>query len=265
MMALVALVAIASTFLGIRFAHAALPASEASSHRVVRIQQGQTLPVFVNKALHWTQTVSNYTVGSPDPENGQVLTGDIWVLTGNDGVPVSLHVRYTRSDGTLVQEIVETRTSEADYFGGVYGSQPCATGSHSMSQQQLQSALPIFINTTSLAGNGYQQVQTSAFRAFPETVVSSNIQPEQVYISVTIAQSWQANTTYTSSNMRDVKKLDLDGQDRLLREEVQLFNSKNTLIQDNWHTYGSLQVYNPAVVSPTIFALSAQEKGACHA
>ncbi len=263
LVALIALVAIASAIFGVPFAHAALPASQAAPHQTVRIQQGQTVPVFVHKVLHWTLTVSSYVPGSRDPENGQGLTGEIWVLTGNDGLPVSLHVRYIRSDGTMVQDIVETRTAETDYFSGAYGNQPCTTGSHSMSQQELQSALPIFINTTSLAGNGYLQVRTSSFHAFPGTVVSGSIQPEQMYTSITIAQSWQANTTY-ASNMRDVKKLDLDGQGRLLREEVQLFDSKNTLIQDNWHTYGSLQVYNPAMVSPTIFTLSAQEKGSCH-
>ncbi|MDQ2907694.1 MAG: hypothetical protein M3Y81_29670 [Chloroflexota bacterium] len=264
LVALIVLVAIASTIFGVPFAHAALPASQAAPHQTVRIQQGQTLPVFVHKALHWTHTVSSYVTGSRDPENGQELTGEIWVLTGNDGLPVSLHVRYIRSDGTMVQDIVETRTAETDYFGGTDGNQPCTTGSHSMSQQQLQSALPIFINTPSLTGNGYLQVRTSSFRAFPGTAVSGSIQPEQVYTSATIAQSWQADTTY-ASKMRDVKKLDLDGQGRLLREEVQLFDSKNTLIQDNRHTYGSLQIYNPALISPAIFTLGAQEKGSCHA
>ncbi|MBA2286538.1 MAG: hypothetical protein H0W02_13750 [Ktedonobacteraceae bacterium] len=264
LVALIALVSMASAIFGISFIRAALPASHAAPHQTVKIQQRQILPVFVHKALHWTQTVSSYITGGRDPENGQGLTGEIWMLTGNDGLPVSLHVRYIRSDGTMVQDIVETRTAETDYFGGAYGNRPCTTGSHSMSQQQLQSALPIFINTPSLTGNGYLRVRTSSFRAFPGTIVSGSIQPEQVYTSSTIAQSWQADTTY-ASNMRDVKKLDLDGRGRLLREEVQLFDRKNTLIQDNWHTYGSLQVYNPALVSPTIFTLGAQEKGSCHA
>ncbi len=264
LVALVALIAIAAAILGNPFAYAALSTSQAVPQRVVSTQQAQTFPTFIHKALHWTQVVSTYTAGSHDPENGQVLTGDIWVLTGGDGLPIAIHVRYTRSDGTLVQDIVETRTSEADYFGGAYGSQVCSVGSHKVPQQQLQSALPPFIDKTSLSRDGYLQVQTRYSRAFTGKAVSSSIQPEQVYDSSTVAQSWKANETYIS-NMRDVKMLDLDGQNRILREEVQLFDSKNTLVQDNRHTYGSLQVYNPAMVSSATFALSTQEEGTCHA
>ncbi len=264
LIALIALMAIISAILGLPFAHAASSASQASPHQAARIEQGQLLPAFVNKVLHWTQVVSSYTAGGQDPENGQVLTGDIWLLTGSDGLPVSIHVRYTRSDGTLVQDIMETRTSETDYFGGAYGKQPCTTRPHSMSQQQLQGALPTFISKASLAEKGYLQVRTNPFRAFPRTTLSGNIRPEQVYSSTAVAQSWQANTTYTSG-LKDIKKMDLDGQNRLLRAEVQLFDSKNTLIQDNWHLYGSLQVYNPAMVPSTAFTLSLQEKGSCHA
>lgn len=264
LVALAAFIAGASAILGTPFAHAALLTSQAVPQRVVSTQQAQTFPTFIHKALHWTQAVSTYTAGSHDPENGQVLTGDIWVLTGGDGLPMSIHVRYTRSNGTLVQDIVETRTSEADYFGGAYGSQACTIGSRKVPQQQLQSALPPFIDKTSLSRDGFLQVQTSSFRAFPGTALSSSIQPEQVFASSTVTQSWKANEAYTS-NMRDVKMLDLDGQNRILREEVQLFDSKNTLVQDNWHTYGSLQIYNPAMVSSATFALSTQEEGTCHA
>ena len=220
-------------------------------------------PQFANKVLHWGQTATSYTVDSTGTLQGQTLTGDIWMKVGSDGLPILTHVRYTQPDGALAQEIVQTRTTETDFFGVGYPSSRCQTSPHTASVQDLRAALPSFVNTAQFPAAGYQQVSVSNQHAIPATTRLPGIQPVQTYALTTIVQSWQLQGVF-SSQMKDTLIVSFGKDQRVLMQEVQLFDSHGKMIQKNWHTYGPLQVYTLTTVPANVFNFAGQKPGSCN-
>lgn len=220
-------------------------------------------PSFAGKVLHWAQTNYNYTPNGPDPANGKAINGDIWVVVGSDGLPTSIHARYTLSDGTFFQEFLQTRQGATFFFSSVYHMHGgCSVDNRVSSTKALLSALPRFVQESLLPAQNYIKVSKRLNYPQPVTASLGKVTPVQIYSSGINVHSWFFSETLTSG-MKHSYALDINHDARLLASEVKLFNAQGTLIQDSWTTYGQLQVYNSSDVLGTISTL--MQKGDCHA
>lgn len=217
-------------------------------------------PRFANVVLHWTQIVANYSLDSSGSMSGQQLTGDIWVAVGSDGLPTQIHVRYAQDDGTVVQEIIQTRSTETDLFGSGSGNLQCRTAPHLLSTQDLQVALPPFVNSANLPASDYQQIKGAVSHPHPSTSMAlAGVTPSHVYASGIVTQTWQLHATHGSMNDNEIVSFGADS--RILAHEVQLFDGQGKMIQRNWHSYGALQVYTS--VPAKVFSFSTQSSASC--
>jgi len=220
-------------------------------------------PSFAGKVLHWAQTNYNYTPNGPDPANGKAINGDIWVVVGSDGLPISIRARYTLSDGTFLQEFVQTRQGATFFFSPTYHMPTgCSVDNKASSTNALLSALPRFVQESLLPAHNYARVNKRLSYSLPITVSLDKVTALQTYSVGASVYSWFFSDTLTSG-MKESDALDVSTDGRLLAEEVKVFDAQGSLIQDSWHTYGQLQVYNSSDIPSTISALT--QKGGCHA
>jgi hypothetical protein len=220
-------------------------------------------PSFAGKVLHWAQTNYNYTRNGPDPANGKAINGDIWVIVGSDGLPTSIHARYTLLDGTFLQEFLQTRQGATFFFSSDYHMPgACSVDNKASSTKALLSALPQFLQESSLQAEGYIKASKKLNYPEPVTTLLAGVNPLQVYNAGGKVHSWFFSETL-STGMKHSYALDIDADGRLLASEAKLFDTQGTLIEDSWATYGQLQVYSSSDVPGTITALT--QKGGCHA
>lgn len=255
---------ISSQGFGPLFAHAqsvtltsSPPQSQISPDWLVR-------PSFAGQVLHWTQEVSSYTVNGPDPTNGKEMIGDIWVEVGSDGVPARIYTRYTLPDGTFVQELLQTPSTMTVLFDtSSRTTTVCNVANQSTSAKSLLSALPLFAKESLLSAASYVQVGNEIQYPLPATSSLEGVVPRQIYPAGDSIHTWLLDKKF-NSGMSDTTAMEVNADGRVLATEIKLFSSTGELIQDNWHTYGQLQIYSVTSVPTTVFALPDQ-KGECHA
>ncbi len=219
-------------------------------------------PAFSNKVLHWTQTTFHYTSPSQDPTNGQSMTGDIWVSVGNDGIPNLIHVRYTSMTGVFLQESIQTRDMATIIFGSGYPNAGCQVVHQQFSQSQLLSALPSFVQGNALSSTSFLK-GGGLTHALPITKPLVGITPVKSYAAGTNTLQRELHRAFTSGQT-DIQSLTVNADDsRVLMQEVKLFDTTGKIVQDNWHAYGTLFVYNATTVPTTVYAQQVQE--GCHA
>lgn len=221
-------------------------------------------PSFAGKVLHWTQTVYSYTSGGTDPANGRAVNGDIWVKVGSDGIPTFIHARYTLADGTVLQEFTQTQTTTTFHFSAAYHrANSCTIDNQADSTGNLLSALPLFVKESLLPSNGYVPAQKVIQHPYPLTPSLAGATPLQTYSSGASVHPW-LSSEQLNSGMKHTYAIDVNTDGRVVATEVHLFDAKGVLVQDNWHTYGQLQVYSNISVpkSATTFL---DQKGGCNA
>lgn len=224
-----------------------------------------TRPSFAGKVLHWTQIVYSYTAGGPDPANGQPLTGDIWVQVDTAGVPTTIHARYTFTNGTFYQEFVQTRTTATSILGKSYFTNAgCQVVQKVFSNNDLLSALPLFANVVALPSSGYSIKGTRVPLPIPTTKPLAGVSPLTTYVQSTTTQLWGLNRSL-GNGMHDTQTMEVGLDSRVLATDTKLLDGKGQMIQENWQTYGQLEVYDTKTVPNTVFSLSQHLGGGCHA
>jgi hypothetical protein len=222
----------------------------------------------VGKVLH--QTMSQYInfPASPDPANGKVVVGELWIQVGPDGVPTRYHGRYTLADGTFHQETIQTPDQVLDAYGLGYGpGGRCERWASSSSK--MPGLLPAFVNEQALARSGFvlqgtrlASIVLKAAPAMPEA-------PPQIsytYLSDTAVQVWEQQRTEDSSDgspMKRVRVWETGSGGYLMGVTSRLFDTKDNLVREEVRAYGPLNVYDPSIVPAAAWDLSPEAKVMC--
>ena len=158
------------------------------------------LPVptlLVGKVLH--QMMSQYInfPASPDPANGKVVVGELWIQVGSDGIPTRFHGRYTLSDGTFYQETIQTSDQVLDAYGLGYG--PGGRCERWVSSPtKMPGLLPTFVDEQDLPRSGFVLGGTRIASVVLKSAPALPQAPPQLtytYLSDTAVQVWEQQLT----------------------------------------------------------------------
>lgn len=206
--------------------------------------------------VHWTQVSYSYRATSPDPANGQLVTGSVWEQIGADGIPTVFFASYTLSTGVPLQEILQTRNGVMLLLGSAYAGQgpSCTQQSQSVSVAQMRATLPPFADESKLASQGFSKTLLKAPAYGVPTSRDSiiGVTPVQVYSSVGSAYSWVARTSL-QGNATEVTIIDADAQGRVETQDSQIISGAGAITSETRTTFGVLQVYASSSVPASVF------------
>ena len=206
------------------------------------------------RTLHWMQLSYAFSATSPDPANGQIVTGSIWEQVGNDGVPTVFYGHYTLSDGTFLQDILQTPKGQTVQFGPPYAGKgsPCFPPSRLLTAAEMRSALPPFADQTLLANAGFSKA--SLTKTLPTIPPSSfaGASPEHVFDATAPVSSWTSQTGGATA-VRRVNTIVVDAQGRVLETVGQIVDGAGTVTSETRGDFGSLEIYTPTAVPASVF------------
>lgn len=222
-------------------------------------------PSFAGKVLHWAQTAYSHVSTSPDPANGKIITADIWVRVGKDGVPEKVHTTITLPNGNLWQESVAHGTQVTTRLGKVYAADPVLGRNYCKQEltenpKDLINYLPSYFDTTKLERDGFTPMEKQS-RALPQTTSLSGITPARV-IGDSSWNRWQR--TRGINNMKQTDIFDVEKDGRVIFAQGKLTHPNGKVISDTWSEYGNIQVYDGRLVPNSAFDFSTQAIEECN-
>lgn len=211
---------------------------------------------FAGETLHWRQESYSYDPSGSDPSNGQVLTADVWLRLGSDGIPTLYHARTFLPDGALHQDVTETSAGSEvmlgkDYvplFANLANPQWCVT-TPSTPSANMASTLPFYIDISAIDASGFQPVGTSTGKPIPTTPLLpgamrvSSIAPSE-QIGHWFNQAKVGTDTWTTA-------YDVASDGRVLVRETFLTDEHSAVLQHYWDAFGTIDVYETSSVPPT--------------
>ncbi len=226
-----------------------------------------TVPSFAGKVLHWTRIDYSYNTTSLDPANGQPVTGEIWEQVGDDGIPIKVHGRYIRPNGTFHQETVQTRDEITTVMGAGYPKPPpsiktprCSASPWRRSPDAMRGLLPPFVDEGMLPQSGFR-MSGGLTKQLPTTMSLAGVKPILTYGPDTSARRWVSRQT--ENGLTNLKASEVGAQGRVLVAQALLINPAGQVINETWAAYGSLEVYDPVSVPASVFNLSQQAQEEC--
>lgn len=219
-------------------------------------------PSFAGKVLHWTQTSLSYHPNSPDPANGESVTGDIWLQVGNDGRVTQFRGRYTRADGSLLQEVVEKGNTTIVVFGAGYPATPPANcDDQDAASPRVEPPFPPFAaDVATLARLGFAP-SDGLSQPLPSTTALPGVQPVQIYPVGGDIRAWTIREMSAGTTI--VRRLEIGSHGRVIVAEGRGIDASGVATGISRQVYGALEVYDPGSVPASVFTLSQQAQEAC--
>jgi hypothetical protein len=227
-------------------------------------------PAFAGKVLHWTKTTYFRDQASPDPANGRPVIGEMWAQVGADGVPTRFHGRYTFSDGTLHQDIVELGDTSTVVMGEGYPAdariQPgCVDSSHT-DPRRMSLLKPVYVDGVLLPQGGFREDNESKDMLViqpPQTMSLKAHPPAAVYPLDINRHRWVKVET-RGGGLRTVSVLETGADGRVLMSLNEQMDATGVTIAEYQALYGVLEVYEPTNVPESVFVGSESPTGECY-
>lgn len=221
------------------------------------------------RVLHWQQVSYFDEVGAIDPANGQRVITDVWMLVGSNGVPMSTFGTASFVDGRFYQAWYETATLTTNIYGRVYAPfffhVPGHDAAWCINQvamvNDMASRLPAFVVQAQMSTAGFRLSTVDAPRLIPTTSVPTGLTPVTRYAERGIAQSWTRQTT-SRADAVTTTRLDVAPDGRVVRDANATSDATGATLRDQWMSFGTLDVYDPAAVPNAFLTInSALAKG----
>ncbi len=226
-----------------------------------------TNPLLAGKALHWTKTDYSYQVAGLDPANGQPIKVDIWIQVDADGIPIMSHALSTFHGDVFLQEVLQTPDGVTVILGPEYpvntidGKSICRQHLPAYPTWMRRQILPPFVDEARLMRSGFR-TSAALTPALPATTPLAGIQPLMTLSPDNTIQTWVLQEL--KGEVTNTKTLVVDASGRVLVSRGQITDSKGVVINESQSAHGDLEVYDPAVLPATTFAISQQALEACH-
>lgn len=221
-----------------------------------------------DKVLHMALSEYRFQSGSSAPLNGQSVTGDIWERTDASGTVISFQGRYTLSDGSFYQEVIDKGGQGTIVWGTGYapGTAPlpttCTSTADGLAGAASGALLPSFVETAALPSKGFRLGPGSAAQP-PTTSSPSGATPLRTYSPAAGTQHWveqQRNPDGSTS----AHELEVESSGRISATRSVQTDAQGQVTSEFRQAFGTLQVYGLGAVPSSVFDLSAQGQGACH-
>lgn len=213
----------------------------------------QNSSALINTTIHMSQINYSYHVGSPDPNNGREVFGDVWIQFGSDGQPKLFAGRYTLSDGTVVQTIRQTPSSLVVTYGSPVpsgkpdGSTTCRTDLAS-SPQAMRNLAPPFVNLGSLPQVGFSPGSSFTFLQ-PTTPPFLGLEPKESIPATSGPLSHFQEVVQAKDGSKITRMMAVDpGSGRLVAARSTSVSVNGVLIGEDREAYGRIDIFSQAVV-----------------
>lgn len=227
-----------------------------------------------DKVVHWIQTSYSYDPTSRDPGNGVVITGDIWEQIGPDSLPTAFRAQYRLPDGTLLQEILQTRKEVIVIYGPAYAQArsplyrggTCDVARSPSNATDMAMLLPQFADVSALLGSVHRVgavVSDSSSKPLPATPKSEFGAPTEIYGPDSLISRLTFRQLTNAPGITSAETIEVGAQARIRFDEIQDVDSSGAVLSTVWDAYGSLIVYEPKVAPESIFSASQALLGGC--
>lgn len=210
-----------------------------------------------------------------DPANGQVVTTDVWVIVGNSGIPLQMHLRSTLPNGSLHQEILQTAQQQTIVFGQDYlqaglfqslPSAPCAVMQVARTSDSAQMArlLPRIAKDSLLTDEGYAAMHGAPTLSLPTTTRVSDVTPDVTGSSPTSITHWSSQRAIGDA-LREYTFIDAEADGRIVGERIWYLDGSGATTYNHWNAMGRVDVYSKQLLPSSLLQIPAAELAECSA
>ncbi|CCF85071.1 hypothetical protein [Nitrolancea hollandica] len=215
-------------------------------------------PEIAGKIVHWSQSSYMFRTGIRDSANGRILTLDIWERIGDDGLPIAFQAVSTLPNGTFHQANIRVPGAYATIWGPndpmVTRSSGCAgvvTQTHDDSRPL--GAPPRFVDETVVKALGYHR-EGGLTTELPVTPVLDGVQPSLRYGPEDTARRWVK--VESADGITTWEAVEIGTHGRVLASKLRRVDAISGTVDEHWTVYGPVDVYDPALVPASVFALT---------
>lgn len=215
-------------------------------------------PVMAGQIVHWRQSNYMFMTGNRGPANGQILTLDVWERIGDDGQPIAFQAVSTLPNGTFHQANIYVPGAYATIWGPnnplVTRSSDCAGVVNRMQDDTAPlGSPPRFVDETVVKVLGFHR-EGGLTTELPITPPLEGVQPSLRYGPEDTAQRWVKSESVNGMTIWEAMEIGAHG--RVLASKAQRVDTLSGTVNEHWAVHGPVDVYDPALVPASVFALT---------
>lgn len=215
-------------------------------------------PAIAGKIVHWKQSSYMFITGNRGAANGQILTLDVWERIGDDGQPIALQAVSTLPNGTFHQANISVPGAYATIWGP---NNPLATRSSDCAGVVTRTeddaapfgSPPRFVDETVVEALGFHR-EGDLTTELPITPPLEGVQPSLRYGPEDTARRWVK--VESVNGMTTWEAVEIGAHGRVLASKIRSVDTVSGTVNEHWTVYGPVDVYDPALVPASVFALT---------